>query len=203
MTTTALAQTRQKNKHWTRAEYHRVSDMGLLEDDRYELINGEIRHMPARGARHLSAQYRMSEALTDALRAHGLLVWPEYPVAIATDGEPVPDVVVAYGPVSRHDGRRAVRPEDVLFIVEVGASSVKADREEKGRLYAGALIPAYWLLNLEDDLLEVRSDPKPGGWVTENIYRPGDRPTLTVGGVAFTLDVAGVIPARFGGAEEG
>ncbi len=192
-------------KLWTRAEYHRIGDMGLLDDDRYELINGEIRRMPARGARHLAAQYGLDEKLTAALWGQPVLVRTEFPVATRQDGEPVPDIVVLRAPASRHEGRRAARPEDVLLVVEVSHTTVRKDRAEKAPLYAAAGIPAFWLLDPEDDALEVRTDPVSGVYASENVYRPGDRPTLRIGDLSVTLDVADHIPPRLmpGEGEEG
>ena len=158
--------------------------------------------MPARGARHLSAQYGLDEKLTAALWGQPVLVRTEFPVATGQDGEPVPDIVVLRAPASRYEGRRAARPEDVLLIVEVSHTTVKKDREEKVPLYAAAGIPAFWLLNLEDDALEVRTDAAAGAYAIENIYRPGDRPMLRIGHLSVTLDVADHIPPRLAREEE-
>jgi Uma2 family endonuclease len=47
--------------------------------------------------------------------------------------------------------------------VEVADTTVRYDRERKGRLYATVGIPEYWLLNLPRRCLEVYCDPVAAG----------------------------------------
>ena len=74
------------------------------------------------------------------------------------DSEPEPDVAVVRGDIvdylSRHPG-----PGDVALVAEISDSSRSQDRELKGRVYARAGIPVYWLVNLVERRIEVFTDP--------------------------------------------
>ena len=49
--------------------------------------------------------------------------------------------------------------DDVLLIIEVADTSLEFDRNQKLHLYALHGIPEYWLLNLNDNCLEVYRQP--------------------------------------------
>jgi Uma2 family endonuclease len=48
-----------------------------------------------------------------------------------------------------------------VLIVEVADSTLRFDRNAKASLYARAGIEDYWVVNLVDQVLEVRRDPVP------------------------------------------
>ena len=60
----------------------------------------------------------------------------------------------------------------------VADSSLRFDREVKGRLYAEAGIADYWIVNLVDDVLEVYRDPREGTYSTKLVCKAGDRIAL-------------------------
>ena len=45
------------------------------------------------------------------------------------------------------------------MVAEIAGSSLDRDRDEKGRIYARAAIPVYWIVNLVDRRVEVYTDP--------------------------------------------
>jgi Uma2 family endonuclease len=57
------------------------------------------------------------------------------------------------------DLRRAVTGADVALVVEIAESSLLADRSEMSKIYARALIPIYWIINLIDRQVEVYTQP--------------------------------------------
>jgi Uma2 family endonuclease len=81
-------------RRFTRAEYYRMAEAGILgEDDRVELIRGEIVEMSPIGRRHKAFVGNLNQLL--ALRLAGrAVVWMPNPVALSDDTEPQPDVAL-------------------------------------------------------------------------------------------------------------
>jgi hypothetical protein len=106
--------------------------------------------------------------------------------AITTaDSEPEPDVVVAAGPAT-HYKEQHPGPKEIALVVEVSDSSLNRDRTEKLIIYARAAIPVHWIVNLQEQVVEVYTDPT--GPAVRPTYRGTDR---------FFLDDA--VPLAVGG----
>ena len=146
-------------RRFTLDEYHRMIDASVLhEDERVELIRGEIVQMTPIGIRHAASVARLNDELLGRLRGRAIL-WPQNPVTILPDSEPQPDIVLLH---YRTDFYRTAMPgpADVVLIVEVADSSVRYDPNVKRALYAEAGMPEYWLVNLPADRIEVYRDPQ-------------------------------------------
>src|SRR5204862_2103342 len=96
-------------------------------------------------------------ALTAAL-GPGWSVRTEGPIGLDDDSEPEPDVAVVSGDPDDYSRTHPSRP---VLTVEVAESSLAADRQRKGSLYARAGLSDYWVLNLLDRVLEVYREPAP------------------------------------------
>jgi Uma2 family endonuclease len=148
-------------------EYHHMIEAGFFaHDERFELLEGWIvpkitRHPPHDVAIDL-AQDMIRPLLPDGWRMR-------IQCAITTqDSEPEPDIAVVRGPARRYAARHP-GPEDIGLLIESADASVDEDRTLKGRVYARAKIPIYWLLNLVDRRVEVYTDPS--GPAPEPSYR--------------------------------
>lgn len=64
--------------------------------------------------------------------------------------------------------------KDTVLVVEVADTTWRFDRERKGRVYAAARIPEYWILNLEHRSLEVYRRPEEGEYREQLILREED-----------------------------
>src|SRR5687768_14286477 len=118
-------------------EYHRMAEAGILnEDDRVELIRGEIVQMTPIGSRHASCVARLNDLLIGHLRGRAVL-WPQNPLTILPDSEPQPDVVLLR---YRDDFYRNALPgpEDVALLIEIADTSLRYDQRLKAPLYAEA-----------------------------------------------------------------
>ena len=148
-----------QRRRFTLDEYHRMGEAGILgEDDRVELIEGEIVVMSPIGSRHAGAVARASHFFTTRLGGRAI-VWPQNPVILrALTSEPQPDVVLL-APRADFYASSLPEPSDVLLLVEVADSSLLYDRRTKAPLYARAGVPEMWLLNLEADRVEVFRRP--------------------------------------------
>ncbi len=139
------------------AEYHRLIDLGILtEDDDLELLEGYLVHKMERNPPHDVAIQKTNKRLVR-------LVLPGWDVrcqsAITLDeSEPEPDFAIVRGDESgyltRHPG-----PADIGLVIEVADSTLPGDRDDKGRIYAHAGIPIYWIVNVRDRWVEVYSVP--------------------------------------------
>ena len=81
------------------------------------------------------------------------------------------------GYFARHPG-----PADMPLVIEVSDSSLASDRAVKGRIYASASIPAYWVVNLVDHRVEVYSDPGGGIYGTRRDFSAVDAVPLVIDG---------------------
>src|SRR5262249_53645273 len=129
-------------------EYHRVE---LLEG----VIVDKMPHNPPHDGTITRIQRRLARLLSDdwLIRVQS---------AITTkDSEPEPDIAIVKGPedvyFTRHPG-----PRDIALLIEVADTTLEADRRDKGRTYARARIPVYWIINLNDRQVEVYTEPKGG-----------------------------------------
>lgn len=159
-------------KTWTVAEYHRLVDDGVLDDQPVELLKGEIVVMAPEGVPHASHSVRAGEYLMRLLGERAQ-VRPAKPITLIEVGsEPEPDLaVVRRSP--REYGDHHPYPEDVLWLIEYASTSLSKDLDHKMRVYAQAGIAEYWVANLRDMTLLVFRDPAEGTYQTEQTLDSG------------------------------
>ncbi|HAM55228.1 MAG: hypothetical protein A2W08_08125 [Candidatus Rokubacteria bacterium RBG_16_73_20] len=150
-------------RRFTVDEYHRMGQAGILsEDDRVELIRGEIVQMAPIGPRHAGCVAALNHVLVRAAGDRAIL-WPQNPVTLPPDSEPQPDIVLVR---PRADFYRSAHPQaaDVLLLVEVADTTLRYDRRVKLPLYAAEGIRETWIVNLAEECVEVYREPAPGGY---------------------------------------
>lgn len=147
---------------FTTSEYHRMAQNGILsEDDRVELIEGEILEMTPIGSHHASRVDRLNALFSERLGARAI-VRVQNPIHISAHSEPQSDLALLE-PRDDFYAEAHPEPEDVLLVVEVAETSADFDREVKLPLYARAGIPETWLLDLAADCIEAFK-PSPQGY---------------------------------------
>lgn len=161
-----------QHKLWSRQEYDRLVEAGILPpDERVELLEGEIIQMPPQSAEHSSSVYGTTEALRAAF-GRDFVVRGQFPFGAGDYSEPEPDVVVARG--HWRDFTKG-HPTSAVLVVEVARTSLVYDRQRKGPVYAKAGVPEYWIVNLDERVVEVYRGPRPDGtWESLQVYREGD-----------------------------
>ena len=143
-------------RRWTRKEYEKLIDAGILhEDEPIELIGGHMIVAEPKNAPHPTGVALTAEALRKVF-GRGWIVRQQDPVALDDESEPEPDVIVAPG---RFRDYRHAHPAHPALIVEVADSSLSFDRQYKGSLYARAGIADYWIVNLRRRVVEVYREP--------------------------------------------
>ncbi|MEM9702307.1 MAG: Uma2 family endonuclease [Planctomycetota bacterium] len=180
--------------------YHQMIGAGLfenLEGCRVELLDGKIIEMAAAQPPHAVSV----DLTTDALKALFAPAWAvrtEKPVTLSRS-EPEPDVAVANQALkfwsSRHPGA-----SDLLLVVEVSDNTLHFDRTRKASIYARSGISPYWIVNLPERVLEVRTDPYAAadgdaGYRTVRTYHSGETIGFTLADRAFSLTVNELLPA--------
>jgi Uma2 family endonuclease len=178
-------------RKFTPEQYHKLIDSGIvMEGEPIELLEGYMVEKAMRNPPHDGSVTRLTNRLPRRLPA-GWVTRIQCAVSM-TDSEPEPDGAVVRGDDTSYDTRLPA-PADFGIIIEVSDSSLAFDRRDKGRIYARAGIPVYWIVNVADRQVEVYSDPdaaaNPPAYRTRTDYRPGDAVPITLDG-----KVVGTIP---------
>ena len=173
-------------KTWTVAEYHRLVDQGILDDQPVELLAGEIVVMSPEGVPHASISVDAGEYLMRLLGERAQVRQAKPITLTAVDSEPEPDLAVVerLGPAYRD---HHPYPENVFWLIEYANTSLSKDLDQKKRLYAEAGIPEYWVVNLRDMTVLVFRDPGAGTYQTEQTLDGGVIHPLALPGVAVSV----------------
>ncbi|GBC91990.1 hypothetical protein HRbin15_00451 [bacterium HR15] len=140
---------------FTPEEFHRLGELGFFDDQRVELIGGEIVHMAPVGPEHGSTVDQSALGIGRRLPTKGCYIRVQNPLRIG-DSEPLPDIAIVPGKPSDY---RQQHPTTALLVIEIADTSLEYDRTEKMSLYASAGIPEYWIVNLNERCLEVYREP--------------------------------------------
>jgi Uma2 family endonuclease len=182
-------------------QYEKLVESGAFRpDERAELIEGVVvQKMPQDPPSAVVIEYTL-----DAVRPQLPTGWrlrEQKPVRLS-DSEPEPDIAVVRGPVSRYE-KRHPRPAEIAAAIEVADSSLDYDRNEKGRTYARAGIPIYWIINLVERQVEVYGDPRNGKAPTyrrRKVYGPEAQVPLVIQGrVVGHVAVRDLLPSSAAG----
>jgi Uma2 family endonuclease len=169
----------------TVAEYHKMLDTGILiEGEPIELLEGYLVNKIPRNPPHDVTLQRLDKRL----HRLGLSGW-EIRIQLAvtfTESEPEPDGAIVRGNDDTF-ARRHPSGGDFGIIIEVSDANLVFDRREKGRIYARAGVPVYWVINVTDRQVEVYTDPDttadPPVYRTRTDYQPGDQLPVNLDGV--------------------
>lgn len=167
-------------------------ELGLFgEDERVELLYGQLVAMSPIGARHNWSVQELNRLLMLALHRRAI-VRVQSSIAASDISEPQPDVAVL--PKGNY---LEVHPARAILVIEVADTSLRADRRVKGPLYAAMGVPEYWIVNLLGGVLEVYREPGARGYGISKRHRRGG----TVSPLAFPdvkLAVSDFVPPRSG-----
>jgi Uma2 family endonuclease len=157
-------------------EYQRLGEAGILtEDDRVELIDGEIVEMSPIGGPHLTALQDLTHLLVPLVRPD-VRVSAQNPIRLPGDSEPQPDISL----VRRARYLVPARVADVFLVIEVADSLLSNDHTIKLPLYAAAGIPEAWIFDLHGQEIERHTEPSPDGYGMVVRAGRGERLTSTV-----------------------
>jgi Uma2 family endonuclease len=136
-------------------QFLRMVDEGIFDDDHVELVHGEIIQLSPANTPHARMIPRLSIWLGQRIEADRILA----DAFIRLDDQSVRafDLTVLREGSSPGD---VLEPSDVLLGIEVARSSIRRDLGEKMRHYAAAAIANYLVVDLNDRLFHLMSDPQ-------------------------------------------
>jgi Uma2 family endonuclease len=160
-------------RYFNVTEFYRMAKAGVFsEDDRVELIEGEILEMSPIGSRHAACVGRLTELFSQQVGSRAI-VWVQNPVRLNDYSEPLPDISLLKRRADFYAEHHPT-PADVLLIVEVADTSVDYDRNIKLPIYAQANIPEVWLINLPKNIVEVYTRPTSEKYQKSRKFKRGE-----------------------------
>ncbi len=155
-------------------KWQKMAEAGLFSPkDRVELINGEILEMPPIGFNHSGHLNRITNLFAAVVVAKKAILSIQNPLQLGDLSEPEPDFMLLRPDADFYTTRHP-QAEDVLLLVEVADTSLNYDREQKARLYALYGITEYWLVNLNNESLEVYRKASNDGYEQKTTLHYGD-----------------------------
>jgi Uma2 family endonuclease len=158
---------------FTAEQYFQMIATGILtKDDHVELLEGEILEMTPIGLGHAACTANLLRILILGIDGRGI-VWSSGTIHLSDRSAPQPDLAVLRpNPRKYRDAYPA--PEDVLLLVEISDSSLRRDRELKLPLYARARIQEYWIVDVQDEVVDVYTSPTSLNYASARIFRRGE-----------------------------
>jgi len=157
-------------KRWTRAECATLEASGLLDQDRLELVEGELISKMGKKRPHVNSLTLLQGWL---VQVFGLrFVNSEVPIDVAPEdnptNEPVPDLIVLRQDQSHYTSNP--RAQDLRLVVEIADTSLNFDLTVKAALYARAGVYEYWVLDVAGRRLLVHRKPESGNYTDVAAY---------------------------------
>jgi Uma2 family endonuclease len=145
-------------RKFTVGEYHRLAEIGIIADDeRVELLDGRIVHMPPIDQQHWARHAAIVAYLDDALRGRAFVVGKgSFPLGLRN--EPQPDIAVLALRDYARDGS-GPEPQEIYAVVELADSSLSVDLGPKLRIYGRHGIADYIVVDLAANRLLHHSQP--------------------------------------------
>ena len=172
-------------RRFTVAEVEAMVAAGVMEEDeRVELIGGELVPMSPKGNHH--------EVVKTALLARwyratpdDVLLTPETTFRLSEDTYLEPDVVI----YPRASGLRGLTGANVLLVVEIANSSLRYDIGRKAALYASFGIRELWVIDAVRLTTRVFREPGPDGYHSAQDFGPADQLVPLFAPEAFALSL--------------
>ncbi len=169
-------------RRWTVAEIEAMVEAGIIdEDERFELIDGEVVPMSPKGIRHevikVSLMNFWMKRLPDNLR-----IMQETTFRLNTSGFLEPDFVFFAAETKLAD----LKPSNALLAVEVADTSLRYDTGRKAMIYATHGVVELWTINAETLQTHIFAKPSAEGYLerrlieTTEILAPNFAPEIAV-----------------------
>lgn len=144
--------------------YRCMAEVGiLLEDDRLELIEGELIELPPPGVPHIGTIIALTELLVVASVGRAK-VSEQSPIRLDRYNEPEPDIALLRPRADRYQTGEPPGPADILLLIEVASTSLAYDRRVKLPLYARHGVPEVWIVDLDSLSVDVHRNPAADGY---------------------------------------
>jgi Uma2 family endonuclease len=134
-----------------------IADGIFGEDERVELVQGEILSVNPQGPDHGSLKDELHARLAGAYAGRDVHILNQRPVRAGARGLPEPDLAVVRGAARNYLDHHPTGT-DLVLVVELAKTSQARDRD-KAADYAAGGVTSYWLVDLVTRVVEVHSDP--------------------------------------------
>ena len=141
----------------TTHDWHQMGNIFTAEQH-LQLINGKITEMAPIGHKHAGHLKYLVHFFRQQLADNTVLSIQD-PLLCNDFSEPEPDLMLL-NPDAHFYKNRHPNASDVLLLIEVSDSTLQFDRTQKLELYAKQGINDYWIVNLNEQRLEVYRQPK-------------------------------------------
>src|SRR5665213_3138786 len=153
----------QTQHRFTVEDYYRMAETGVLKPDaRVELLDGKIIDMSPIGPFHGGITKYLSKIFFGAAKGRWITAVQD-PVRLDDHSEPQPDLMLLK-PSADYYRKRHPQPEDVFLLVEISDTSLEKDQKVKLPAYARAGIAEVWIVNLNEQTIEVYRQPHFAGY---------------------------------------
>jgi Uma2 family endonuclease len=151
-------------------DYHRMIDLGIFDDKKVELIEGELIEMSPEKPIHSSKNSDIFKLFYQRFSERAEIRWNS-PITLASS-EPEPDLVVCKNPASQYK-KKHPHPQDIYLVLEVANTSLNYDLTEKRRIYVTNNIKEYWVVSLEFRHLIVFREPGNNDYLFKQTFTKG------------------------------
>lgn len=154
-------------------DYYRMAEAGIFaEDARLELVNGEVIEMTPIGSRHAACVKKLTELLYNSL-SKKVQIGVQDPILLNDFTEVRPDISLLRRKKDFY-AKRHPNANEVYLVIEIADTSITYDRSIKLPLYAQAGIAEIWIIDLQNEVVEISSDPDGGDFLKKTIYKTGE-----------------------------
>ena len=185
--THGLTEVQPSRHRFTVDQFHTMIEAGVFtEDDRLELVDGEIVEMSPIGTPHAACVRKLTNLLLVRLQGDALID-VQNPLRLTDRSEVYPDLTVLKHQTNFY-ADRIPNAQDALLVIEVSDSTLLYDRTVKLPRYAAAGVSEVWIVDPNAERVLVHRDPLDGvyGQVTE-VNRDGALSVAALEGLELNL----------------
>lgn len=167
---------------------------GLLDPDKYELIEGEIVLKPRQDRAHICVVTLLIVSLSAIFRYDSIQTHAQIGIGERDEfNDPEPDVAVLKGSVTDYLDREPNPATEILLAVEVANTSLKGDLTTKAKIYARNGVQEYWVVSIPDRALIVCREPEGEGYTNVINYR-GNESVAPIASPHTPVSVTDIVP---------
>jgi len=157
----------------------RMIEAGIIrEDEKFELIEGEVVMMASKGIAHERIKSALIVAIVRAL-PDDLTIGVETTLRLTDTTMLEPDIAVFPKVLFRRStaGFAQLNPEEARLVIEVANTSLAYDKVLKAPLYVRQRVKEYWVVDANERITWVHTGPSGNEW--SSIVKIGPDEALT------------------------
>jgi Uma2 family endonuclease len=157
-------------RRWTVAEIEAMVEAGIIdEDERFELIDGDVVPMSPKGARHELIKVSLLEFWMER-KPRTFRIAQETTFRLSTSSYLEPDFAF----FSSETKLANLNPASALLCVEVADTSLRYDTGRKAAVYAAHSVTELWVIDVETLQTHIFTKPSAEGYLERRLIEPND-----------------------------